>query len=77
MTQQDHHLPDLKAFIAGLGGSWPSVTDDEISWSSGVREDHFEGPDAFIVFCYNTSSTWPEFIQNVKNHCKEILEQCE
>jgi hypothetical protein len=77
MTQQDHHLPDLKAFIAGLGGNWPSVPDHELSWSSGVRETYFEGPDVFIVWTYNCSSDWAEFIQNVRNHCESIIEQCD
>jgi hypothetical protein len=76
MTHQDYHLPDLKAFIAGLGGTWPSTPDDELSWTGGIDENHFEGPDVFIVWTYNNSSTWPEFIQNVRNHCNEILDQC-
>jgi len=77
MTHQHTHLPDLKAFIDELGGNWPSVPDDEISQSGGVREDHFEGPDAFIVWTYNNASTWDEFIENVKDHCKSIIEICE
>ena len=65
MTFHDDNKYFLKAFIEKLGGTY-----------YGTDQDSYEGPDHMIVFCYNSSSDWDEFIQNLKDHCNSILEQC-